>query len=82
MDRIQLRESFFHVDPIKHIVGSGDKRAYHIVITKGDILGLLGPVEVPVADATGNDADFGTSEDAPAWRRQSWIKRLLSALTA
>jgi hypothetical protein len=80
MDRIQLRESLFHVDPIKHIVGSGDKMAFHIVITKGNILGLMGPVEAPEATAAGNDASFGFSMDSPARRGQSWLKRLLSAL--
>ena len=81
MDRIQLRESLFHVDPIQHIVGSGDKMAFHIVIAKGNILGLLGPVEVPEATAAGNDANFGISAHAPLRHGQSWIKRLLSALT-
>ena len=82
MNRIQLRESLFHVDPIKHIVGAGDKRAFHIVIAKGDVLGLLGPVEAPEGNAAVNDAHFGNSADAPARRRPSWIKRLISALSA
>lgn len=82
MDRIQLRESFFHVDPIKHIVGSGDRMAYHIVISKGNVLGLLGSVEVPEATAADNDADFGVSAGGPTRRGPSWIKRLISALTA
>ena len=81
MNRIQLRESLFHVDPIRHIVGSGDKMAFHIVIAKGNMLGLMGPVEVPEGNA-GNDANFGNSAGALAGRRLSWIKRLISALTA
>lgn len=82
MNRIQLRESMFHVDPIKHIVGSGDKRAFHIYIAKGNMLGLLGSVGVPEGSAAGNDANFGDSTDAPDRRRHSLIKRLFSALTA
>lgn len=82
MSRLQLRESLFHVDPIKHIVGSGDKRAFHIFISKGNVLGLLGPVEAPEGNATVNDAHFGNSADAPARRRPSWIKHLISALAA
>jgi hypothetical protein len=82
MNKVFLRESLFHVDPIKHIVGSGNRTAFRIVITKGNILGLLGPVRVPEANATGNDANFRTSECAPARRRPSWIKRLLTALIA
>lgn len=81
MNRIQLRESLFHVDPIKHIVGSGDKRAFHIFIAKGNVLGLLGPVAVPKGNAPGNDASFGNSAGASARRRLSWIKRLISTLT-
>ena len=54
--------------------------AFHIVIAKGNMLGLLGPVEVPEATAAGNDACFGISPDSPARRGQSWLKRLLSAL--
>jgi hypothetical protein len=82
MSRIQLREFLFHVDPIKHIVGSGDKRAFHIFISKGNVLGLLGPVEAPEGNATVNDAHFGNSADAPTRRRPSWIKHLISALSA
>ena len=81
MNKIQLREALFRMDPIKNIVGFGNKLAFHIVVTKGDILGALGPVRGPAAGAADNDPDFESSAGVPGGRR-TWIRRLLFALRA
>ena len=81
MNKIQLREALFSMDPIRNIVGFGDKLAFHIVVTKGEILGALGPVKAPAASMAGNDPDFESSAGVPDGRR-TWIRRLLSALRA
>jgi hypothetical protein len=81
MNRIQLREALFRMEPIRNIVGFGDRLAFHIIVNKGDVLGALGPVEVPAEGMTGNDPDFESSAGVSDGRR-TWLRRLLSALRA
>lgn len=81
MNKIQLREALFRMDPIRNIVGFSDKPAFHIVITRGRLFGVAGPVDTPEAGMTANDSDFETTASDPAGRR-SWFRRLLSALKA
>jgi hypothetical protein len=69
------------MEPIRNIVGFGDKLAFHIVVTKGDVLGALGPVRLPAAGMAVNDPDIESSAGVPGGNR-TWIRRLLSALRA
>jgi len=81
MNKTRLRQTYFRVDPIKNIVGVGEKLAYHISITRGDTLGVLGPVTVPDHVPVLNDAVFPDCADSGAGRRRlSWLWRLFGAL--
>ena len=80
MTAIRLREALFRVDPIKNIVGQGDTRAFHIVVTKGETIGSFGPVAAATALHTGNDSTYETAHCARKKRCRSWLQRLLTAL--
>ena len=77
MNKTRLRQTYFRVDPIRSIVGVGEKIAYHISVTRGDTLGVLGPVAVPAHAPALNDAVFPDS--AAGRRRFSWLRRVFGA---
>lgn len=80
MNNTRLRQTYFRVDPIRNIVGVGEKIAYHISITRGDTLGVLGPVAVPARAPAVNDAVFLDCPDIAAPRgRFSWLRRVFAA---
>lgn len=77
MNKTRLRQTYFRVNPIKNIVGVSEKLAYHISVTRGDTLGVLGPVAVPAHAPVLNDAVFLDCPDSVAGRRRfSWLWRL------
>ena len=80
MQDIQLLEAFFRVDPIKNIVGQGDRLAFHIVVTKGELVGTCGPLAGAVPIDACNEALFESATGAEKGRRKNWLQRLLIAL--
>jgi hypothetical protein len=81
MNEIRLRHAFFRVEPIRNIVGQGDKLAYYIVVTKGATLARSSHAEVPVDTSAGNDSDYlSACGDADGGMRRSWLTRLLARL--
>lgn len=80
MQEIRLRDAFFRVDPIKNIVGQGDRMAFHIVVTRGELVGTCGPVAEPDPIHAGNEALYECEPGAPAGRVGTWLHRLLTVL--
>ena len=80
MQEIRLREAFFSVVPIKNIVGQGDRLAFHIVVTVGELVGTCGPVADAVPNHAGNEATYESAPGAEEGRRKNWLQRLLIAL--
>lgn len=74
MTEIRLRHAYFRVEPIKNIVGQGDKVAYYIVVTRGDTVGRFGAVPAAAGTSIINDARF----DAADRRGRTWLGRLFA----
>jgi hypothetical protein len=76
MNQTQLRQTKFHLDRLKNVVGTGRSTAYQVVTTPGSFIGHLGEVVVPANLSTLNDKIF-TRESS---RLNGWLKRALGAL--
>ena len=78
----EIRQTNFHVEPTKNIVGVGDITAYQIIITPGQTMGRLGEVTVPAQAEICNDPCFTrNSAEESGWSRLgSWIKSALATL--
>lgn len=62
MDSVQMRLSVFNAEKMRHVVGVGNSSAYRIRVSKGNALGSLGVVEIPVQCSVANSGDFLSSE--------------------
>ena len=83
MNEIRLRHAFFRVEPIKNIVGQGDKLAYYIVVTKGDTVGRSGTVSVTADTFIANDPGFEAAGSQAGNRRgRFWLGRLFAGWKA
>ena len=82
MNEIRLRHAYFRVDPIKNIVGQGDKLAYYIVVTRGDTVGRLQTVPVAANLSIANDSYFEATDRSGNRRGRSWLGRLFAARKA
>lgn len=78
MNQTQLRQTKFHIERLKNVVGTGRSTAYQVVATPGNSIGHLGQVDVPASLATHNDDTFLNKSG----RLHGWLKRTLGALSS
>ena len=76
MNQTQLRQTKFHIDRLRNVVGTGSSNAYQVVATPGSSIGRLGQVVAPANIAALNSDSF-VSESG---RLRGWLKRKLSNL--
>jgi len=79
MNQIRLRHAYFRVDPIKNIVGQGDKLAYYIVVTRGDTVARLQTVPVAADTFVANDSCFEATDRSDNRGGRSWLRRLFAS---
>lgn len=79
MTEIRLRHACFRVDPVKNIVGQGDKLAYYIVVTRGETAGITGAVSVAADTFSTNDPRFEATARFDYRRGFSRLGRLFAA---
>lgn len=80
MNEIRLRHASFRFEPIKSIVGQGDRLAYYIVVTRGETVGNSGTVPVAADAFIANDPRFEATDHDGRRRGRSWLGRLLARL--
>jgi hypothetical protein len=78
MDRIEIKQTIFDVEPLKNVVGVGNTAAYRINVEEGRPLGSLGQqIELQSLPAA-NRIDFEHCEPSMEQRTQNtWLRRLL-----
>lgn len=83
MIRSELRQTVFHIEPIKSIVGTGRSTAFQVWPEAGETIGSLGNVLEPSQFSAANDEALSATREAPVpnARETGWLRRLFSAKT-
>lgn len=80
MQQLYVRQTSFHVEPLKNIVGVDKTAAYRIVVRPGPALGSLGVVQVPAYALVCNDDAYqmNTVDGSGSAKWRSWLKSVLA----
>ena len=83
MIRSELRQTVFHIEPIKSIVGTGRSTAFQVWPEAGETIGSLGNVLEPSRFSAANDEGFSAAPEVPepSASETGLLRRLFSAKT-
>ena len=75
MPNANIKQTVFHVEKIRNVVGIGRSSAYQVVITPGKTLGRMGPVSLSTDAYAANHDRFTVKT-----RLGNWLHRSVAAL--